>query len=324
MCVIAVLGSAATACDARAGAPPSAGGGAADTPMMRVVAGSMRGVAPGWCRRVGQVLIGDDRRLLEAMSAADVDLFGAFTGTLLTGLAPQAVSLTADEVFTELNHSLPQGVSVGDPTLVTADDQAGRAQVLVPVYRSAALSQREMKSVNKVAGELTTADLETLTDRAETAVSPRPCGLVAHRARHVSRACLLRLAERRCGDARAHALIFGGHQAHRQVENPGVCADEHPRLALAHPVENDVGRLRRGGVRQVLVEECGGCLLVVFTGGGGIAGDGGLDAAGMHAGHLHRMFGDDHLLIECLREAAHRELGGVVGGLTGFGQQTEQ
>ncbi len=175
MCVIAVLGSAATACDAPGQAPHhQLVVGAADTPMMRVVAG----IYAGALRRGGadvseRVLIGDDRRLLEAMSAADVDLFGALTGTLLTGLAPQAVSLTADEVFTELNHSLPQGVSVGDPTLVTADDQAGRAQVLVPVYRSAALSQREMKSVNKVAGELTTADLETLTDRARNGSEPR-------------------------------------------------------------------------------------------------------------------------------------------------------
>jgi len=43
----------------------------------------------------------------------------------------------------------------------------------VPVYRSAALSKEQMKTVNKVAGELTTADLEALAGKAGNGDEPR-------------------------------------------------------------------------------------------------------------------------------------------------------
>ncbi|MBD0023309.1 hypothetical protein GII33_07775 [Gordonia pseudamarae] len=174
LCLIVVVASMVTACDDPGRAPHHRlVVGATDTPMMRVVAN----IYTGALRRGGAdvsetVTIGDDARLLEKMSAAEVDLFGAFTGTLLTSLAPQATSMTAEDVFVELNHSLPQGVSVGDPTLVVTGEPAPRAQVLVPVYRSAALSRKDMKTVNKVAGELTTADLEALADRAAQGGEP--------------------------------------------------------------------------------------------------------------------------------------------------------
>jgi hypothetical protein len=46
---------------------------------------------------------------------------------------------------------------------------------------------------------------------------------------------------------------------------------------------------------HVLVEELREALGVLAAGDGSVAGDGGLDAAGMHARHLYGMLGDQHL-----------------------------
>ncbi len=51
------------------------------------------------------------------------------------------------------------------PTVVDpADQPAIRAQNLVPVFSTAALTRDQIKAINKVAGELTTADLATMAD----------------------------------------------------------------------------------------------------------------------------------------------------------------
>ena len=104
--------------------------------MMRVVAGIYAGHCAGvvpTCRS------GFDRRrpaVLEAMSAADVDLFGAFTGTLRDQAgAAGAVRLTADEVFTELNHSLPRGIGRSDAGHHRRSGRTGAGSGTV--YRSA-------------------------------------------------------------------------------------------------------------------------------------------------------------------------------------------
>ena len=67
-----------------------------------------------------QTSIGDDSTLLGAMDRADVDLFPAYTGTMLAKLAPEMAPQTADDTYNDLNRALPQGVSVGDPTPVNA------------------------------------------------------------------------------------------------------------------------------------------------------------------------------------------------------------
>mgnify|MGYP002149160375 CR=1 FL=1 len=120
MCVIAVLVPTMAACDDPGQAPHHRlVVGAADNPMMRVVADIYAGaLRRGGADVADAVVIGDDPQLLEKMAAADVDLFGAFSRTLLTELAPQTTPVPAEDVFTELNQSLPQGVSVGDQTLV--------------------------------------------------------------------------------------------------------------------------------------------------------------------------------------------------------------
>ncbi|MCZ4577956.1 glycine/betaine ABC transporter substrate-binding protein [Gordonia amicalis] len=276
--------------------------GSSDDAAMRVMAE----VYAGALRNAGSVvsadrLRGDDATLLDEMDRADLDLFPAFTGDLLTMLAPSSTAVGAEDVYVELNRSLPQGVSVGDetpvsgapqifvstalagsvgatglddcallpaglPVVATSDpdpatlnaftsagcrlgpvetvdttdqvlrraadgnavglltpldiagedaegassdvqalrnsegggdtpdnapdggeasterepaaEQTGpRAEVLVPVFRSAALNRDQVKTMNKVAGEITTADLATMSGEVETGSDPRDVAL---------------------------------------------------------------------------------------------------------------------------------------------------
>ncbi|WCB39280.1 glycine betaine ABC transporter substrate-binding protein [Gordonia polyisoprenivorans] len=244
--------------------------------------------------------IGGDSAQLDAMQRGDVDLFPAFTGRLLSELAPSLAQAAtspvspapstqpaadgaaagdpnSDAMYVDLNHSLPQGVSVGDATPVSATPQlfvatslattagvsdlsgcgrlpadlpvvttgepdpatlqafadagcrmgpvqrvadvhtvlertasgtalglltplqiggdsasgpaglvealpapagsAGRGvgpqpETLVPVYRTAALTRDQVKAVNRVAGEITTADLATLAGKVRAGAHP--------------------------------------------------------------------------------------------------------------------------------------------------------
>ena len=88
--------------------------------MAEIYAGALRDVgAPV----ADDMLRGDDTALLDEMDRGKVDLFPAFSGELLTSLAPKAIVTSSDEVYDELNRSLPQGVSVGDATPVSATPQ---------------------------------------------------------------------------------------------------------------------------------------------------------------------------------------------------------
>lgn len=226
--------------------------------------------------------VGDYGRLLDDVDGGRVSMFGAFDGDLLTRLAPSSAATSPDDVYSDLNRALPQGVSVGDPTTVSdqvqvvvssslasstsvdalsecgrlpaglplvgdrggldpatasaltaagcrfapyrrldsvdavlaevrggraagvvsplssagtvtdltsltsaasaaehsgsgstptsatmtpPDPTAIRAQILVPVYSSGALTREQVRTMNKVAGELTTADLSTMAQR---------------------------------------------------------------------------------------------------------------------------------------------------------------
>ncbi len=72
-------------------------------------------------------------------------------------------------VFTSAVALLPGGpgdTAVGtDPAVVTDPAYAFRAQNIVPLLRQGALDQRQIKKLNYVAGELTTADLATMVRR---------------------------------------------------------------------------------------------------------------------------------------------------------------
>nr|WP_064571536.1 glycine betaine ABC transporter substrate-binding protein [Gordonia sp. LAM0048] len=277
--------------------------GSSDEPAMRVMAE----VYAGALRNAGSVVSADQLRgdmptLLDEMDRAELDLFPGFTGELLTMLSPSSSAIGAEDVYRDLNRSLPQGVSVGDETPVsaapqifvsttlagdvgatgladcarlpaglpvaalgqpdaatmrafadagcafgpvelvassedvlrraaggtavglltpleiagedadgtssevqalrtsqgggdTADgpgtpatdarpagaeqaDQTGpRAEVLVPVFRSAALNRDQVKAMNKVAGEITTADLATMSAEVDGGSDPREVAL---------------------------------------------------------------------------------------------------------------------------------------------------
>jgi len=229
---------------------------------------------------VDDTTVGDYGDLLDDVDGGRVSMFGAFDGDLLTRLAPSSTATSPDDVYTDLNRALPQGVSVGDPTTVSdqvqvvvaaslasstgvdtvaecarlpaglplvgdrdldpatasaltaagcrfapyrrldsvdavlaevrsgraagavsplsaagtaadltsltpaaaaeegsgggttpsptptaPDPTAIRAQILVPVYSSGALTREQVRTMNKVAGELTTADLATMAQR---------------------------------------------------------------------------------------------------------------------------------------------------------------
>ncbi|GAB93678.1 putative ABC transporter substrate-binding protein [Gordonia rhizosphera NBRC 16068] len=98
--------------------------GSSGTPAMEVMAQIYAGVLRHAGSRVSQnEPIGDDRALLDEMDAGTVDLFPSFGGRLVTELAPGLNPQTPSEVYDDLNRSLPQGVSVGDPTTVSVTPQ---------------------------------------------------------------------------------------------------------------------------------------------------------------------------------------------------------
>ncbi|WOC11134.1 glycine betaine ABC transporter substrate-binding protein [Gordonia sp. MP11Mi] len=65
--------------------------------------------------------------LLDRVASGDLGLYPSFTGDLLVQLTPAPTAVTADDVLADVNRSLPQNVSVGDPALVS-----DRWQILAP------------------------------------------------------------------------------------------------------------------------------------------------------------------------------------------------
>ncbi len=272
---VLLLGLGLTACTSSGTPPPrTLVVGAQSTPAMTVLARIYATVLRNTGANVSADLTtGTYPQLLDAMGGGRLDLFPAGSGALLADLAPQQNSTSSEDVYNDLNRSLPQGVSVGDPTTVAAAPQifvasslaersgatdlascarlpeglpvvtasapdpgvvaafstagcrlgpteilgsttavvdrvasgsalgilspldvdggdAGaaatslqaltvattttgpRAQDLVPVYRTAALSRDQVKAINKVAGELTTADLAAMAGKARSGANP--------------------------------------------------------------------------------------------------------------------------------------------------------
>lgn len=122
--VILALAATVAGCSEPAPADRPLVMGAPDTPTMTVMAhiyaGALRNAGSAVSPTVER---GDYRTLLDDMDATSVDLFPAFTGLLLDQLAPQLAPATAEDVYKDLNRSLPQGVSVGDATMVSATPQ---------------------------------------------------------------------------------------------------------------------------------------------------------------------------------------------------------
>lgn len=98
--------------------------GTLDSPEMRIMAEIYAGALRSVGTRVRTELrVGDYRELLADMSSLDVDLFPGFSGALVAELAPASTAIGADDVYQDLNRSLPQDVMVGDATPVTAQPQ---------------------------------------------------------------------------------------------------------------------------------------------------------------------------------------------------------
>lgn len=105
---------------------------------------------------------------LRELDAGDVTVVPEVSAELLERFNPSsAVQPDPEQMFTALSESLPNGLSVGDFALAT--DQAitseTQARNIVPLYRTGELDDNAVKALNKVAGELTTADLFDLCDK---------------------------------------------------------------------------------------------------------------------------------------------------------------
>ncbi|MFD4179566.1 glycine betaine ABC transporter substrate-binding protein [Rhodococcus sp. NPDC058514] len=97
---------------------------------------------------------------VEELGAADVTVVPDFTGQLLNYFQPDSTLTDPDEVFDELNRSLPEGLSVSDFSDAELEAEGSApAQNVVPLIRNGVLTEDQVKALNVVAGELTSADL---------------------------------------------------------------------------------------------------------------------------------------------------------------------
>ncbi|GAA4477483.1 hypothetical protein GCM10023094_19830 [Rhodococcus olei] len=184
--VARVVAAAATAAAAVAGCAPSSTltadpapaavtVGAGASPDSRVLAEIYAGVLRGAgspVRTEPGLAGGED---LTALDAGTVTLVPEYTGELLLRLQPGASAITSDEVYEELNRSLPQGLSVSDPGSAQAPnagdagEEGGTRPALdvVPVMRTGVLTEPQIKALSVVAGELTSAELAAMTDSVD-------------------------------------------------------------------------------------------------------------------------------------------------------------
>ncbi|WP_169922371.1 glycine betaine ABC transporter substrate-binding protein [Rhodococcus maanshanensis] len=103
---------------------------------------------------------------VEELGTADTTLVPDFTGQLLHFFQPDSTLTDPDEVFEELNRSLPEGFSVSDYSDAELKTEADTtAENVVPLMRSGVLTEDQVKALNVVAGELTSADLASMAER---------------------------------------------------------------------------------------------------------------------------------------------------------------
>ena len=115
--------------------------------------------------------VGDYGQLLDDVGGGRVSMFGAFDGDLLTRLAPSSTATSPDDVYTDLNRALPQGVSVGDPT--TVSDQV---QVVVTASVASSSGVDALSECSRLPAGLSLVgdrDLDAATASALTAAGCR-------------------------------------------------------------------------------------------------------------------------------------------------------
>jgi glycine betaine/choline ABC-type transport system substrate-binding protein len=121
---------------------------------------------------------------LTALDGGRVTLVPEQSGAYLIHLAPNAAATDPDDVYVELNRSLPEGISVSDYAEAqwvaesgeAASGKAGRAENVLPAFRTGELTQAQIQRLNVVAGELTTTGL---TEMAEAVADGAPSAEVA-------------------------------------------------------------------------------------------------------------------------------------------------
>lgn len=159
----------ATATDP-APAPITVGSG--ESPESRVLAEIYAAVLRGTGAPVQTRLGLPEEEYLAALDSGSVTLVPEYMGGLLMRLQPGATAIEPDDVFEELNRSLPQGLSVSDyataedPDAGDAGDEGSSepARNVVPLMRSGALTTAQVKALNVVAGELTSDELAEMGD----------------------------------------------------------------------------------------------------------------------------------------------------------------
>ncbi len=145
--------------------------GSAESPDSRVLAEIYAAVLRGTGASVDTVGLAEGEDLA-ALDAGEVDVLPEYMGGLLLRLQPGADAIEPDEVFEELNRSLPQGLSVSDYAVAEQpgaedageDGSTTPAANVVPVIRGGALTPEQVKALNVVAGELTTEELTEMGD----------------------------------------------------------------------------------------------------------------------------------------------------------------
>lgn len=138
--------------------------GAGESAESQVVAEIYADVLRGTGSTVRTRLGLDEDETLALLDSGEVTLVPEYTGSLLLQLNPRSTVTDSDEVFEELNRSLPQGLSVSDQGLaedpaVTGEAGERAAANVVPLMRTGALTTAQIKALNVVAGELTSDDL---------------------------------------------------------------------------------------------------------------------------------------------------------------------
>ncbi len=144
--------------------------GSADSPESAIVAELYAGAIGGTGAQVRTDLgLGERTTYLGALDSGRITLLPEQSGAYLAYLHPSADVTDADDVYTELNRSLPEGISVSDYAMaevpaaqVDARDETS-AQNVLPVFRTGALTEDQIRRLNIVAGELTTAGLAEMT-----------------------------------------------------------------------------------------------------------------------------------------------------------------
>jgi len=146
--------------------------GSGQSPDRRVLAEIYAAVLRGTGASVDTRLGLGDGEELAALDDGSIDLVPEYMGGLLLRLQPGAEAIEPDEVFEELNKSLPQGLSVSDYAVAEqpgsgdageAGSEVAAANV-VPLIRGGALTPQQVEALNVVAGELTTDELIEMGD----------------------------------------------------------------------------------------------------------------------------------------------------------------